>query len=116
MQKYVHFILLNVHFSLSDNAKCLDFDEDSAIYLSACQIIRYCILLVGYVCYPVIAVDVVDTEEIEAIYTQPDILKDTLLGALAVVEQAIAHTDVGTFVGWCSEGIGLLFSVWCREW
>ena len=54
--------------------------------------------------------------EIEAIYTQPDILEDTLLGALAVVEQAIAHTDVGTFVGWCSEGIGLQFSVWCREW
>ena len=37
-------------------------------------------------------------------------------GDLAVVEQAIAHSDVCTFVGWCSEGIGLQFSVWCREW
>ena len=50
----------------------LEFNENPAINLSSCQVVGNGILVVGYVSYPIVAVNVADAEDVEAVYTQPD--------------------------------------------
>ena len=72
-------------------------------------------MLVGNVGNPVVRVDIVDAEEVEAVETQPDIADECLLLVILVVQGAEAHTDVGTFVGWSSVGHRVEATVWGSE-
>ena len=91
----------NLHFWV------LKFQENTGIELAACQIIRHSILLIGYIRYPVVAVHIVDAEEVEAVYAQRYVLQEGLLLVTAVVEQLITHADVGTAIGGSTETVGL---------
>ena len=93
----------------------LKFQKNAGIELSAGKIIRYGVLLTGYICHPVIAVYVVYAEEVETIYPQHHILQEGLLLTAAVVEQLIAHTDICTAIGGGTETVGLQLSVRCCE-
>ena len=57
----------------------LKFQKNAGIELSAGKIIRYGVLLAGYICHPVIAIYVVYAEEVETIYPQHHILQEGLL-------------------------------------
>ena len=72
----------------------LKFQKNAGIELSAGKIIRYGVLLAGYICHPVIAVYVVYAEEVETIYPQH-------------------HTDICTAIGGGTETVGLQLSVGC---
>ena len=91
----------------------LKFQKNTGIELSAGKIIRYGVLLAGYISHPVIAVYVVYAEEVEAIYPQHHILQEGLLLTAAVVEQLITHTDICTAIGGGTETVGLQLSVGC---
>ena len=97
-------------------ASFLEFHEDSSVELSASQIIRHGILLVGDIGHPVIAVYVVDAEEVEAIHAERHILEEGLLLMILVVEQLVAHSDVGAAIGCGAEAVGFQLSVWRGEW
>ena len=91
----------------------LKFQKNAGIELSAGKIIRYGVLLTGYICHPVIAVYVVYAEEVEAIYPQHYILQEGFLLTAAVVEQLITHTDICTAIGGGTETVGFQLSVGC---
>ena len=91
----------NLHFWV------LKFQENAGIELATRQIIRHGILLVGYIGYPIVAVHVVDAEEVQTIYSQHHILQEVLLLPAAVVEQLITHTDICTAIGGGTEAVGL---------
>ena len=94
----------------------LEFQEDSCVQLSARQIIRNGILLVGHIGHPIVAVHIVDAEEVEAVHAEHHVLEECLLLMMLVVEQLIAHTDVGTAIGWGAETVGFQLSMRCGEW
>ena len=80
------------------------FQQQSAIDLATCEIIRNGKLLVGNVGYPIIGIDVVDTEKVETVHPQPYIPERTLLvGTLFIVIGTETHTYVGTLVGGSTE-------------
>ena len=79
------------------------FELHPDVYLSACKVVWYGVLLVGYICNPVERIDVVDAEEIQAVNAKPYIAEDVFLLAFVVVEHPVAHTNVCPFVCRCSE-------------
>ena len=56
----------------------LKLHRHPTIYLSSSKVVWNGILLSGDVCHPVIRVDVIDTEEVQTVQTEPDILKIVL--------------------------------------
>ena len=54
-------------------------------YLSSSKVVWNGILLSGDVCHPVIRVDVIDTEEVQTVQTEPDILKDCVAMAVVII-------------------------------
>ena len=81
------------------NLVFLEFEEQARINLSACEIVWHSILMARNIGYPIKRVYVVDAEEIQAVYTEPNVLKWTLFYlAVFVVQCTIAHTDIGSLV------------------
>ena len=91
----------------------LEFYEHSSVQLSARQVIRNGILLASYIGYPIVTVHVVDAKEVEAVHAERHIFEECLVLMVLVVEKLIAHTDVGTAIGWGAKLVGLQFSVGC---
>ena len=86
------------------NLVFLEFEEQARINLSACEIVWHGILMTRNIGYPIKRVYVVDAEEIQAVYTEPNVLKWALFHlAVFVVQCTIAHTDIGSLVCWCTE-------------
>ena len=71
----------------------LEFHQYSRIYLSACQVVGYCVVVVVDVLYPVVGVYVFYAEYVECVYTQPYVLEPlSYAGAVSpvlVVEKAV---------------------------
>ena len=93
----------------------LELDGNATIDLAPREVVGHSILLARDVRDPIVAVDIVDAKEVEAVQSQPHIAEDGLLVALVVVKEAVAHTNIGTLIGWRTEGIGLQFFVGSRE-
>ena len=53
-------------------------------------------MLIGDIRDPIIGIDIIDAEEIEAIDAEPCVLHGRL--AVASLVEAIAHTNVGTLI------------------
>ena len=86
------------------NLVFLEFEEQARINLSACEIVWHGILMARNIGYPIKRVYVVDAEEIQAVYTEPNVLERALLHlAVFVVQCTIAHTDIGSLVCWRTE-------------
>ena len=77
-----------------------------AIYLSSSQIVGNGPLFVCDICYPIVAVHVGDAEEIQAIDTEPQVLE-----YFTLLDSPETHTDIGSFVGWCTELLTLKSAV-----
>ena len=56
------------------------------VYLPTCQVVRYGVHVVGDIGNPIIRVYVADVEEVEAVYSKPDVLEDALAVMILVVK------------------------------
>ena len=83
----------------------LKINRNPSVYLPSSKVVRNSILLSGDVSYPIVGIDVVDTEEVKAVNAKPDILENRVVTTVVIVQQPVAHTDVGTLIGWCTEGV-----------
>ena len=63
----------------------LKIDCHSTIYLASSEVIWNGILLSSNVCHPIVRVDIVDTKEVQAVKTKPNILKDSIAMTVVVV-------------------------------
>ena len=73
-------------------------------------------LLVRDIRYPIVAVDIVNAEEIEAIYTHCYILEECSVFLMAVVQYLVAHSDICTAIGGGTETVGFQFSMRRSKW
>lgn len=94
----------------------LELEEDTAVYLPSCEIVRDGVLLVGYIGNPVVGVYIIDAEQIEAVDAYPYVLKYRFLVSLLVVECTETHTDIGTLICGCTERHNVESAVWCAKW
>ena len=79
------------------------FDQNPRVDLPAREVIRHGILVVRHVGNPIVGIDIVDAEEVQAIDAQPDArTRERRFSCLRTVEQ-VTHTDVSTLVGRCAE-------------
>ena len=85
----------------------LELDEYAGIDAPTRKIVGYGIIVVFRIGNPIVGVDVVDAEQVEGIYAEPDVpevlLPACMEGVLLIVQQAVAHTDVDTAVSRCPE-------------
>ena len=98
----------------------LEIDYQSCIELSACQVIRYSILLVVDVGDPVIGTDIFYIEQVKYVHSDPDIFQVTKDSAvhdrIGSSGQLVRETEVDTFVGRCAEStLHILFRAWCNK-
>ena len=63
----------------------LKLHRHPTIYLSSSEVVWNGILLSGDVCHPVIRVDVIDTEEVQTVQTEPNVFKDCVAMAVVIV-------------------------------
>ena len=65
--------------------------------------------MVGDVRNPIVAADVVEAEDVEAIQSEPNVAKVVATAQMMVfvVDEAVVHADVEALVGGCSEGVPL---------
>ena len=63
----------------------LELEEDAAVYLPSCEIVRDGVLLVGYIGNPIVGVYIIDAEQVETVDAYPDVLEDDFLVAFLVV-------------------------------
>ena len=84
-----------------------ELDEQASVDASACEVVGDSIAVVFRVGNPVIGVHVVDAEQVEGIYTKPYVAEMLLPprsdAAFLIVQEAVAHADVDTAIGGCSE-------------
>ena len=84
-----------------------EFHAQTDVQLSSCEEVGHGILRVSDVSHPIVGVDVVDAEEVEAVESEPCVLDASSESmrdvSVFVFDQAIAHTRVHTFVCRCSE-------------
>ena len=82
---------------------------DAGVYHAACQVVGDGVLVVRDVGYPVVAADVVEAEDVEAIDTEPDVAQELAAAKMTVlvVDETIVHADVETAVGWGAEDVSL---------
>ena len=93
----------------------LEFEEEFGVDLSTGEVIGDGVLLGGDIGDPVVAIDVADAEEVEAIDAEPDVAEGRSCGVRLVVEQTVAHADVGAFIGGSTEGVVFELAVGCGE-
>ena len=67
-----------------DSGADLEFNRDAPIDLSSCEIVRNGILLSGNVRYPIVGIDIVDAEEVQKVYSKPDVLEDSVAAAIMI--------------------------------
>ena len=79
-----------------------EFHAQLGVDESACQVVGYGVLLVADVSHPVVGVDVVDAEEVEAIDAQPYTFQSEGCAFFVLVCQ-IAQSDVGSTIGRSTE-------------
>ncbi len=81
----------------------LEIDYQSCIELSACQVIRYSILLVVDVGDPVIGTDIFYIEQVKYVHSDPDIFQVTKDSAvhdrIGSSGQLVREAEIDTFVG-----------------
>ena len=92
-----------------------EFKDHSSVDTTPRQIVGYGILSVGYISNPIIAIDVADTEQIEAVCAQPDILEKEWLCSILIIQQAVTHSYVDSFICRCTERIVFQLFVRCRK-
>lgn len=95
-----------MHGLILPHALCkyrLEVESDSSVDLSSCQVVGHGVLRVGDVGDPIVGIDIVDPEQIEAVDAQPDVLKHfaeaTRDMSILVLKQSIAHANVYSLVG-----------------
>ena len=79
-----------------------ELNEEAGVELAAGEVVGDGVLLVGDVGHPEVGGDVVQPEDVEAVAAEPYVAQvlAEATGAVAVliVEEAVAHADVGTTV------------------
>ena len=85
------------------NYEFLKLYQHFCVDLASCQVVGHGILLVGDVSNPIIAVDIVDAKDVQTVNTNPHARMLQRWFAIGFSDGQIAHTDVGTFVGRCTE-------------
>ena len=71
-----------------------ELEEDTPVEHAARKVIGHGILLIGNIGYPVVAIYIIDAEQVQAVYTEPDILEGHLLATVLVVQQTVTHTEL----------------------
>ena len=92
----------------------LQLYQDASIYHAVGQVVRYGILVVGYVGYPVVTAYVVKAEDVETVEPEPDVAQEfcTTQMVVFVVDEAVVHADIKATIGWCSEAVAFQTRVW----
>ena len=99
----------------------LEIDYQSCIELSACQVIRYSILLVVDVGDPVIGTDIFYIEQVKYVHSDPDIFQVTKDSAvhdrIGSSGQLVREAEIDTFVGRRAESTLhiFVFRAWCNK-
>ena len=98
-------------FRIGAAERILKLHEHTGIHLPTREIVRHGVLMVRHVGDPIVGIDVVDAEEIQAINAQPHVAQaEGRLRTTRPIGQE-AHSDVGTLVGRCAERIGFELAV-----
>ena len=66
---------------------------------------------------PIVAADVVEAEDVEAVESEPDVAEHLAAAQVLVlvVDEPVVHADVETPIGWCTEGVALQTCMWRAE-
>ena len=84
-----------------------ELDEQASVDAPTSEVVGNSITVVLRVGNPVIGVHVVDAEQVEGIHTKPYVAEMLLPSrsdaAFLIVQDAVAHADVDSAIGWRSE-------------
>ena len=83
--------------------------------MSAREIIWHGILMIRNICNPIVTIYVVNAKQVEAVNAHPHISEEAFAVTFAVVEEFVAHADVGAFVGRSPKRVAFELSVRSRE-
>ena len=87
------------------------------IELTAGEVVRHSILMVCDVGDPIVGIDVVMAEDVEAVNTYPDILQVELSVLLiSTLIRSEAHADIDTLICRCTEILTLVVGMRRSEW